>query len=81
MQKITIDIDNPQIENYLNNASKSKNKTVNSLVYDIVIQYFEKSKNKKSDKYIQELVKQSETDYKKGKVTSHEDFEKETSLW
>lgn len=83
MQKITIDIDNPKIENFLKDLSKSKNKTVNNLIYDIVIKYFEMADNQNSDfdNIIRKLVKQSETDYKENRISSHEDFEKETSLW
>lgn len=52
MQQITIDINNPKIENFLYSISKSRNKTVENIVYDIILQYFEfidkKENNKKT---------------------------------
>lgn len=40
MQTITLNIDNPQIESFLFNISKTENKTIESLVYDALLQYF-----------------------------------------
>ena len=85
MPKITIDIANPQIENYLYNISKSKKQPIENLIYSIIVQYFKEKKNQDtnyfSHDYFRKLIKQSENDYKTGKVTTQENFENEILLW
>ena len=40
MQNITLNINNPQIEHFLFNLSKKKNKSIETYIYDIILQHF-----------------------------------------
>ena len=85
MQTITFNINNPQIEKYLFNISKFKNKSIEATAKDIFLQYF--TKNTKPSKealpldIFYELIKQSETEYIENKTMTNRNFEKETLQW
>ena len=85
MQRITIDIPNPQIEKHLYDFSKLKKQPIENLVYNIIVQYFEKKNSQDTNSfsydYFHKLIKQSENDYKTGKVITQENLEKEILSW
>lgn len=83
MEDIKLHISNPEIQKFLLQHSEAQNKSVNALVEEI-IELFYHSRHEDNiipHKLLFKLIRQSEQDYREGKVTKHSEFVEKTKKW